>query len=252
MFLKRVCLGQNLIFLFLALSCTYPQDDGPWFAEKSSLKLVRSVPTAGARNVSLRPTIKLEFSVPPKAEAIGANHIRLFSGLVETTGKFKVDILDKCIRFTPTKTLRPNLRYRMYLSGDIQAIDGSILGDSIWFEFTTGEQADVPVQPTPDKVLAREVQPIWTQQCKRCHNSMNTAGLNLSSTETSLQSLRGVQSNSMDLLRVQPLDHARSYLMRKLIGTIGIVGWPMPPTSDDNLTEEELRLVADWIDSGAQ
>jgi len=52
------------------------------------------------------------------------------------------------------------------------------------------------------------------------------------------------------LLRVLPGHHARSYLLRKLLGEGDHLGPQMPPEGP-RLSSQELRRVADWIDSGA-
>jgi hypothetical protein len=52
------------------------------------------------------------------------------------------------------------------------------------------------------------------------------------------------------LVRVAPQDSARSYLLRKLIGAPPVVGHLGVP--NDDLSQDELRTLQSWIDTGAQ
>jgi hypothetical protein len=74
-------------------------------------------------------------------------------------------------------------------------------------------------------------------------------GLDLSSPEMVRRTLRGVPG-STGMVKVRPGDHARSYLMLKLLGEGGHLGPPMPP-DEPRLSRIDLRRVADWIDAGA-
>jgi hypothetical protein len=63
--------------------------------------------------------------------------------------------------------------------------------------------------------------------------------------------LVGVPSRQIArLVRVAPQDSARSYLLRKLLGAPPVVGHLGVP--GDTLTDDELRALQSWIDTGAQ
>jgi len=62
--------------------------------------------------------------------------------------------------------------------------------------------------------------------------------------------LRNVAVSHGSKRRVFVGDHARSYLMFKLLGVGGYVGFPMPPDRPA-LRRADLRRVVTWIDGGA-
>jgi len=80
-----------------------------------------------------------------------------------------------------------------------------------------------------------EIQPIFNSKCTQCHG--NSAGLNLSSYENIMMG-----SNNGDV--VIPYDHASSELWQR------INSGQMPPGNND-LTGDEVDLIAQWIDAGA-
>jgi len=80
-----------------------------------------------------------------------------------------------------------------------------------------------------------EIQPIFNSKCTQCHG--NSAGLNLSSYENLM-----VGSINGDI--IIPYDHAASELW------IRVNSGQMPPGNND-LTDGQVDLIAQWIDEGA-
>jgi len=80
-----------------------------------------------------------------------------------------------------------------------------------------------------------DIQPIFNSACTSCHG--NSAGLNLSSYDNVMMG-----ANNGDV--VIPYDHASSELW------IRINSGQMPPGNND-LTNEQVNLIAQWIDEGA-
>ena len=80
-----------------------------------------------------------------------------------------------------------------------------------------------------------EIQPIFNSKCTQCHG--NSAGLNLSSYANIM-----LGSNNGDV--VIPYNHSTSELW------IRANSGQMPPGNDD-LTDEQVGLIAQWIDEGA-
>ena len=80
-----------------------------------------------------------------------------------------------------------------------------------------------------------EIQPIFNLKCTQCHG--NSAGLNLSSYANIM-----LGSNNGDV--VIPYNHSTSELW------IRANSGQMPPGNDD-LTDEQVGLIAQWIDEGA-
>ena len=81
-----------------------------------------------------------------------------------------------------------------------------------------------------------EIQTIFNNNCTSCHGY--SGGLSLSSFEV-LMSL----GNSGDA--VVPGDHAYSLLLQK------VESGAMPPGNNEDLTSDEIDLIATWIDEGA-
>ncbi|MDP7027858.1 MAG: c-type cytochrome domain-containing protein [Candidatus Marinimicrobia bacterium] len=80
-----------------------------------------------------------------------------------------------------------------------------------------------------------EIQPIFNSACTSCHGS--SAGLDLSSYNNIMMG-----SNNGDV--VIPYDHASSELW------VRVNSGQMPPGNND-LTDEQVDLIAQWIDEGA-
>ena len=91
----------------------------------------------------------------------------------------------------------------------------------------------VPVTAQVDYNL--QIQPIFDDRCVSCHGSMG--GLNLTSYENLMDG--GLSGNE-----VTPYDHASSELW------IRVNSGQMPPGNND-LTDEQIDLIAQWIDEGA-
>lgn len=196
--------------------------------------------------------IDLYFSSPIAAEALRERSVGLSSGLVYSSVRLVVDLLERRLRALPDVVLRPHLDYRLTVGTDLRALDGRQLAAPVTFTFTTGSRREPRAPAKPAGGLA-ELQPLWSARCvDSCHSaSVARARLDLSSAAAALRDLRNVASDQSDLLRVAPGDHARSYLLRKLLLGAPIRGLPMPPTGPP-LTDEELHAVAAWIDGGAQ
>ena len=80
-----------------------------------------------------------------------------------------------------------------------------------------------------------QIQPIFNSKCTQCHGS--SAGLNLSSYANIMQG-----SNNGDV--IIPYDHAASELWKR------VNSGQMPPGNND-LTNAQVNLIAQWIDEGA-
>lgn len=252
----------NIIFAALALSVLLPFEGGcttddasPYLSpdDLESFKPVRSDPEPGAIDVCRGSTLKIFFNHAPAARSVVAAHVRVFAGLDEIIGGLKVDLLDRLIRFIPTEPLGADLRHQIYLHPDLQGIEGTTLGERVVFSFTTGTSTRTPSSvPTPS-VSTKEVLAIWEETgCAGCHGAAAPrGGVDLTSVESVETSLVGAPSALDGRQRVVPGDHAKSYLMLKLLGEGGFVGYPMPP-GGPRLGRFQLRQVANWIDSRAQ
>ena len=91
----------------------------------------------------------------------------------------------------------------------------------------------VPLKGQVD--YSSQIQPIFNSACTQCHG--NAAGLNLSSYENIM-----LGSNNGDM--VVPYDHVQSELWQR------VNSGQMPPGNND-LSDTQVDLIAQWIDEGA-
>jgi len=109
--------------------------------------------------------------------------------------------------------------------------------------------------PEPDPVglsFERDVAPLFWHECRTCHEGDEPdAGLEL--WEDPYGSIVGVTSTQTEMALVEPGDHLYSYLWHKINGTQGIAGGSGTTMPLDGLLDaEEIALVAEWIDAGAE
>ena len=108
--------------------------------------------------------------------------------------------------------------------------------------------------PSPDATFTRVQAVVFTPQCAiaGCHGGPASAaqeGMPLGEG-LSYEAIVGVPSKQMpSLLRVAPFDPASSYLVRKITPGSAIAGEPMPFGA--SITDEDRRLVRDWVVRGA-
>jgi hypothetical protein len=235
----------------LAAGCSYADHPDLRADPLAPFILVGSNPGPGATGVPRAAPVDIFFSVAPDAFTAADVNMRIYSGLIEAPGTVRVDLLERRLRMQPFRSLRPELRHQVYVAGSVRGLNGVKLPDTIVFDFTTA--ADEGAAPAPRPVVqGAELQPLFGQRCASCHSA--TAGtsppmrVDLSSTDAIRRTVRALPGSAGSLL-VSPADHARSYLMLKLLGEGGILGSLMPP--DGRLPEADLRRVADWIDAGA-
>ena len=216
------------------------------------LRIEQVSPLPGARLVPTAAEILLTFNVAPAAEQVRADALRLFSGVAQQPLQLRVDLIERKLIGQPLRPLRSDLRYRVFLREGLRALDGTILAEAFDSTFVTGrEPGDPPPPPAP--ITLEQLQPLWQRRCVACHHAAAAAGgVDLSTPNAARTTLVGQPSSWPGLDRVHPGSHALSYLMRKLLGPPGIVGFRMPPAPQAPLSAEDLRQVADWIDGGAE
>jgi mono/diheme cytochrome c family protein len=148
-------------------------------------------------------------------------------------------------------------------SGEIEgttAVETSTTGavsDSSTTDVSSSSDASAedptPIPDIPQPISFAEIQPIFATHCvPGCHEP--TGGypaLDLGSSART--NLVFVASNGSPLLYVSSGDHEASYLWHKLSGTQGTVGGlgARMPAGAPALEQEDIDLVAAWIDAGA-
>ena len=228
----------------------------PWFEHPSSapFTLMAVDPTAGALDVPLDQAIDVYFSDLPDPDSLSRSTFILRSGTTQFTGGFRVDLLERRLRYLPARTLQPHLEMRVFVGKHLRSLDGRELGADQEWGFVTGTGTGGEAQPSPTVTLD-EVAPSLQVRCAAtCHEGANAyRGLDLSSADAAYAGLVGRASQERPgMLLVAAGDHARSYLVRKLLQAPAIVGDAMPPPPEEPLDAATLRRLADWIDDGAK
>ncbi|HBE69579.1 MAG TPA: hypothetical protein DDW52_15645 [Planctomycetaceae bacterium] len=96
-----------------------------------------------------------------------------------------------------------------------------------------------PAEATEEVDFARDVAPIFTQHCVRCHLP------GLAKGGFSLATFEGLESGG----HVEAGDADASYLIELIEGTDGDP--PAMPQDGPPLSSEQIKIVREWIDSGA-
>lgn len=233
-------------------ACTYENEPGLRPVARGELTLLRSEPPLGSTDVAVDTAIDLYFDQALDADTVTGSAVRLVSGRIGVLGRVKTDLISQRVRLRPDGLLRAELEYQVYVGTELRGLDGAALVAPYVIGFVTGRRSSGEAPDEVPPVGADGLQPLWNKHCTRCHaQPAPAAGVDLSAPAAALRTMRSVTSLAAPLPRVAPGDHARSYLMRKLLGTAGISGFSMPPDAP-RLAERDLRRVADWIDGGAR
>lgn len=239
-----------LLLPLLLPGCTYPTDEAVAPGPAAAFTVVSTSPGNGAAAIPLGAGLALVFSDfpdPTTLNPFGAVTIR--SNQQSRDYKATVDLVARAVTVTPTAPLQPHVQYAVIASRSLASLAGVPLAAPFVTRFTTGDTpGGAPLPPTP-RTLAADVQPILDARCLAgCHDAATRAqGLILDAAHAA--SALAATSPRAELPHVKPFDPARSYLLRKLLGTPDIQGDRMPPGAP--LTDEELRTVSDWIAGGA-
>ncbi|HXU01034.1 MAG TPA: Ig-like domain-containing protein [Polyangia bacterium] len=221
------------------------------------------VPVPNSVAVPTDVTFRITFNDFPDPDTVRSDSLLLTTGYFWVPGSYGVDLIGKAAVMHPIRPLVPALGYSLHLRPALAALTGCP-GWTEDIEFVT---ADGPAgAPPPETPPFADVQAIFQARCGGgCHLTDDddggcltpaVAGLSLCARD-SWDQLVSVPSRQNDSLRlVEPGDSARSYLLRKLLpstatgGPItGVAGQREPP--GDPLPEDQLRLIASWIDGGA-
>lgn len=231
-----------------------------------------SAPDGGRGEHPIGPPLRVRFDRLLAPSSVNRAQLRLTTGNLQAFAGIRYDPVDRSLSLYPNPNdLRPGLEYVFTVDTGLRGWDGSALGAPVVVRFrpTTRE----PVAPSRQPSLRRDVAPLLAARCtgSGCHGGGDPAmGLDLSSADAIRTTAVGVLARerggrafleTLDprwstLPRVDPGITAGqgrpeySYLVYKLLGDGPVWGARMPlgapPLSDD-----ETRLVADWIAAGA-
>jgi len=229
------------------------------------MRVLEWTPRAAETNVPLNEAIRVRFGQYPDPDTAD------LGGLIVTTGPFyhpgtiRTDLIEKTITYDPAGGWRANLGYNVNLRAGLLSLQGCV-AEPTQRSFRTALVAS-QAAPAPMPTPYAAVQPIFAARCAGagCHRATAAdgggclaapaAGLSLCDADA-VDALVDVPSRQVSRLHlVEARDSARSYLLRKLLpGDTPDV--PAPTTlghrdpPGDPLSNEELHVVAQWIDDG--
>jgi hypothetical protein len=245
----------------LASACSYPSNDTPYPGACVPLHPVATVPLANGIGVPTDVTFRITFDGYPDPDTVRSNTLLLTTGYFWVPGSYGVDLIGKAAVMRPISRLVPQLGYSLHLRPALASLEGCP-GTSQEIEFQTGD-GPAGDEPTPAAAFA-DVQGIFSARCASgCHLGDDdfclatpAGSLSLCSAEAWDRLVAVPSRERNDLRLVEAGNSARSYLLRKLLpatgsgGPItGVFGQREPP--GEPLSEDQLRAVASWIDSGA-
>jgi len=115
-----------------------------------------------------------------------------------------------------------------------------------------------PTPAPPMRQFAAAIGPLLQTNCTimDCHNAtFLSQGMNLETAASAYTALVGVTATQHpELKRVQPGDSGQSYLVRKLLGYLGVSDgerMPNPASGLAPLADSDINLIREWIDQGA-
>jgi hypothetical protein len=211
-------------------------------------------PAPDETDVPVDQPIAFTFSDVPDPDSLSRLSFALTSGSLLFTGGFRVDLIERRVRYVPARDLPPHLLMRVHVGAGITSLDGRPLAAPADWSFTTGTTDGGAPPPVPE-LHADDVAPLFVTRCAgSCHAGPGaTLGVNLETAQAAYDTLVGRSARERPpLYRVAAGDSSRSYLLRKLLGAQTMVGDTMPPPPAEPLTAAELRQIADWIDGGAR
>ena len=258
--------GAAALLVAAALTTTgcnsYPTDVTPYPGTCPKMYVADWSPAEGALDVPVDTTIKVTFSDYPDPDTVGEPSMLLTTGVFRLPETYRVDLAEKAVTMSPNGVLNTDLGYTVTVTQNVASLAGCS-GPTTGREFTTGEHAANLLTPAAPPLA--QVQAIFDASCagSSCHIDPSGGclaapfgGLSLCAAEAR-DALYEVPSREVgSLALVDPLDSARSYLLRKLLpatagggpipGTLGQREPPGPP-----LPADQLLTIAAWIDGGA-
>jgi hypothetical protein len=177
--------------------------------------------------------------------------MELRTGYFAYPGQIHYDIVDRVLSFDPIR-LDGSIRYHFNFLGALDLLGRPVLPFGSLF-FTGPEFGHRPAAP-PRVVFSREIQPIFGARCALagCHLDSTPGAFSLGTTDQSLASLVSVWSPESMRTLVSAGDASHSYLMWKLLGLDPLIYGVRMPENAPPLSHDELKLIARWIDEGAE
>jgi hypothetical protein len=248
--------------------CSQPTDTQPYANACEPLRVQSWSLPAGALDVPRDTTVRLVFDDYPDPDTVGLGGVIVTTGVYYNGGTYGVDLIEKAVTFHPIGSFRPQLSFNITVRPGLRSLHGCEAAMA-QRSFRTGTAFTSPTPTPPEARPLADVLPIFAQSCSggACHRAVGgapgdgclaapAAGLSLCDAQArdALVHVPSRQVSQLDL--VKPNDSARSYLLRKLLPgdtsqqpAPGTLGHRDPPGAP--LTNDELHVIARWIDTGA-
>ena len=241
-----------LVALAALFSCDIIQDP----PENEVVEVVYSVPSTGNSDVPIDSAVEIYLSGHVDGRTVRPDTIKVVSGSVWSWGQPVYDPVDRKIRLLPRSELRRNLLYTVISDEGLKELDGDEIEPGVLTYFWTGDwklEDEAYLDEENPVLLEKNIHPLFLKSCHSCHQGGPGAfNLDFSSAESISETLTGKKSYQWpDWYLVVPGDPGSSYLMYKLTGGERVPGEKMPPVPELEPGMEQIRLISDWIASGA-
>lgn len=202
--------------------------------------------------IALRPVIRVRFNDPIDINRVlDFDVLTLNSNGIRVSGRVRWDLAENELEWRALSNLEEGLRYRVVFNENrLRSVTGVELLRSPSPEFMA--VADGPSEESREVESVRwaEVDALIEVRCGSCHRDPEWQ-LNPLEYET----LVGARATEVDTYLVRPFDPANSYLMHKILPEYPVRRFGVQPpiwSDEEPLSSVEIRLISDWIESGAK
>lgn len=221
----------------------------------------------------------------PDPDTVAYGPVTLRSGQASFDIAIGIDFVGRALVVTPRSLLAPGVQYDLVVAG-LVALDDRAQAATVVGSARIGSDDGDPFPPPPRRTWSADVVGLVGGCAPFCHSTVGESGRTRTPTRLldlmppadprdpvfgmiDVQSV-GLRGTKTPLYRVAPFDPARSVLLRKLIGgspaadsqdppypAMRVDGRRMPllldaaESSGPPFTDEQLRVVQDWIAAGA-
>jgi hypothetical protein len=242
--------------------CSDPSDSTPFPGACGPLQPVAWTPQPSSLGVPTDTVISIVFDDYPDPDTVRSSTLLLGTGPFWIPGAYSVDLLAKAAVLRPWRPLVSDLGYTVRIFPALHALSGCPVAAASR-TFRTGDgPAGGAAPPVP---AFAQIATLFGSRCAGSGCHLDSGGDCLPAPAMALplcaaaawDALVDVPSAQLSgVRRVEPGNSARSYLLRKLLppspGSLhppGAMGHRDPP--DAPLSDDQIRAVAAWIDSGA-
>jgi hypothetical protein len=272
--------------LLASASCTTASHVEPYVQPAPAALSVTVAPARGVRadgTVPRNERFVVQLDCYPDPDSVGYGPVTLHSGGANFDIDVSIDFVGQAVIVTPRSLMAAGVQYDLVVSG-LVALDDRRQGADVVGTVRVGADDGDPFPAPTRRTWNADLAGLVGQCAQYCHSTTGLSGRTRTPTRLldltgdprdPIFGLVGVESVGLretpaPLLRVAPFDPAHSVLLRKLIGgspqgdsqdppypNMRVDGRRMPLNLDDAessgtpFTDDQLRIVQDWIASGA-